>query len=131
MKKADIKVGGHYRAKVNGRLTTVRVDAISDSSWAATGHGSVSYDVTNLTTGRQTTFRSAQKFVAPANMEPKWVETRNDGTVYDQSDELVPVEEGDDSPLPSDPRDEPCPWCRRHPEECQCADAIFGHGNGG
>lgn len=55
MKAAEIKVGGVYTAKVNGKLTTVRVDVI----WH---YPATYYDVTNLTTGRQTTFRSAQRF---------------------------------------------------------------------
>lgn len=53
MKKNEIKVGGHYRAKVNGQLVTVRVDKIYEGGF---------YDVTNLATGRKTTFRSAAKF---------------------------------------------------------------------
>lgn len=74
MKKNEIRVGGHYTAKVAGKLTTVRVDAIRELC----GFGGVNsvyqtltgrrvrettmYDVTNLRTGRRTTFRSAAKF---------------------------------------------------------------------
>jgi len=65
MKKHEIKVGGHYVAKVAGRLTTVRVDAIREvdgytnpSAWASAPTKTL-YDVTNLTTNRKTTFRSA------------------------------------------------------------------------
>jgi len=65
MKKNEITVGAHYVAKVNGRLTTVRVDDIW-SVGVPLGGGSVRdttrYNVTNLTTGRKTTFRSATKF---------------------------------------------------------------------
>jgi hypothetical protein len=53
MKKADVKVGGLYRAKVNDRLTTVRVDSLSNSG---------GYNVTNLTTGKRIFFRSAMRF---------------------------------------------------------------------
>lgn len=53
MKKNEIRVGGHYVAKVNDRLVTVRVDAITEAG---------RYDVTNLSTGRTTYFRSAMKF---------------------------------------------------------------------
>lgn len=54
MKANQIKLGGHYTAKVNDSITTVRVDAI---------RGKVGpFDVTNLKTGRKTTFRSAVKF---------------------------------------------------------------------
>lgn len=65
MKKDEIKVGGHYVAKVSGKLTTVRVDAIRETSAAnyswRTNNG-FRYDVTNLKTGRKTTFKSAAKF---------------------------------------------------------------------
>ena len=60
MKAKEIKVGGTYSAKVSGKLTTVRVNTIR------TRHGfkrdTTVYDVTNLTTGRKTTFSSAMKF---------------------------------------------------------------------
>ena len=70
MKAKDIVLGGKYVAKVSGKLTTVRVDAIREvSHYAGTSYGSASkyreqtvYDVTNLTTGRKTVFRSAAKF---------------------------------------------------------------------
>ena len=83
MKKNEIKVGGHYRAKVNGNLVTVRVDAIRDIPGrvrsyglginARAGNGSTIYDVTNLSTGRKTTFRSATKFRNEVGMEPTTV----------------------------------------------------------
>ncbi len=63
MKKSEIKVGGHYTAKINGRIVTCRVDAIREGGFTQ-GGSQVAYDVTNLTTGRKTTFRSAQKFRA-------------------------------------------------------------------
>lgn len=68
MKKSEIRVGGHYTAKVNDKLVTVRVDNIRSSrSWSTaidyqTPREQTIYDVTNLTTGRTTTFRSAAKF---------------------------------------------------------------------
>lgn len=58
MKKNEIKVGGRYKAKVNGNLVTVRVDAINESGF----DDRTTYAVTNLATGRKTTFRSAAKF---------------------------------------------------------------------
>jgi hypothetical protein len=64
VKKNEIKVGGLYLAKVNEKVVTVRVDSIKD------GLRGVVYQVTNLSTGRKTTFRSAAKFRAPAP-EPK------------------------------------------------------------
>lgn len=70
MKKSEIKVGGLYVAKVGNNITTVRVDAIREvegrtigtSYWAKTTHATTMYDVTNVKTGRKTTFRSAMKF---------------------------------------------------------------------
>jgi hypothetical protein len=71
MKANEIQVGRKYRAKVGGNLTTVRVDAIREverfgGTDAYTGRAKWTdrpvYDVTNLTTGRRTTFRSAAKF---------------------------------------------------------------------
>ena len=70
MKKNEIKKGGKYIAKVSGNLVTVRVDEIRetrrsgryDYSGKVTYRDVVVYDVTNLKTGRRTTFKSAQKF---------------------------------------------------------------------
>lgn len=64
MKTNEIKVGGVYVAKVSGKLTNVRVDAIRtrQSGYGSTARDQTVYDVTNLATGRKTTFRSAAKF---------------------------------------------------------------------
>mgnify|MGYP001618153215 CR=1 FL=1 len=62
MKKNEIIVGGLYRAKVSGKLTTVRVDDIREDEGFGTRKASTRYDLTNLVTGRKTTFRSAAKF---------------------------------------------------------------------
>lgn len=74
MKKAEIKVGGHYKAKVSGNLVTVRVDEIREVAgvrpmFGRTPYSNV-YDVTNLKTGRKTTFRSAAKFRSVAGPVP-------------------------------------------------------------
>jgi len=61
----EITEGGTYVAKVSGRLTTVRVDRIRQRSDRA-GRLRAVYDVTNLRTGRRTTFVSASKFRRPA-----------------------------------------------------------------
>jgi hypothetical protein len=73
MKQHEIRVGGVYVAKVGIKLKEFRVDAIREVTKTRYGHygsyaggsrtsrGSV-YDVTDLATGRRTTFRSAQKF---------------------------------------------------------------------
>ncbi len=58
MRKAEIKIGGLYTARVNGKHTTVRVDDIRDRGGVSGTH----YSVTNLTTGRTTVFHSAAKF---------------------------------------------------------------------
>lgn len=57
MKMNEIRVGGLYRAKVSGVIATVRVDRIDDTR--TTGP----YHITNLRTGRRTTFRTAAKFL--------------------------------------------------------------------
>lgn len=57
MKHSEISVGGHYQAKVAGKLTTVRVDKIEPQHTKG-----FFYHVTNLNTARRTTFRSAAKF---------------------------------------------------------------------
>ena len=69
MKASEIKVGGLYRATVSGKHVTVRVDAIDNaptrSAARKTGVKAM-YRVTNLATGRKTTFKSAAKFRGPA-----------------------------------------------------------------
>ena len=72
MKKKDIVEGGHYTAKVNGKLTTVRVDKIRRQVQPGRySNDCTVYDVTNLATDRQITFRSAQKFRCTAKPGPK------------------------------------------------------------
>ncbi len=72
MKAKDIVVGGKYQAKVSGKIVTVRVDEIRSQFRPSFGRGSaigrdrVIYQVTNLATGRKTTFRSAAKFRSEA-----------------------------------------------------------------
>ncbi len=66
MLKNQIRVGGLYKAKVSGNVVTVRVDLIRDEGDAFHGrhayYSKMRYDVTNLATGRKTTFKSAAKF---------------------------------------------------------------------
>lgn len=70
MKANEIMKGGKYIAKVSGVLTTVRVDEIREVGRSRMNNYSgrleytdkVVYDVTNLATGRRTTFKSAAKF---------------------------------------------------------------------
>lgn len=65
MKASEIRVGRRYRAKVNGQVVPVRVDAIEETYRGRRNGADVylpSYRVTNLRTNRRTTFRSPQKF---------------------------------------------------------------------
>ena len=58
MKANQVQVGAHYKAKVNGKLVTVKVLGTRVSS----ATGKTYWDVLNTATGRKTIFRSAQKF---------------------------------------------------------------------
>ena len=67
MRATEINVGGRYHAKVNGRVVVVRVDAIREYNPFFGGMprhraAQLRYDVTNLSTGKHTTFKSAAKF---------------------------------------------------------------------
>ncbi len=57
MKSNEVSVGNYYWAKVSDVLTTVRLDEVRQIN-----PREKRYDVTNMVTGRQTTFRSAAKF---------------------------------------------------------------------
>lgn len=70
MKAKQIQVGHRYRAKVNGRLVIVRVDAIRQVAQFVRGGLQTVYDVTSLVTGRKTTFHSAAKFRCEATQPP-------------------------------------------------------------
>lgn len=60
MKLKDIEVGGRYRAKVSGRLTTVRVLDLKESSTFG-GRYRTTIVAVNESTGRQISIRSAQR----------------------------------------------------------------------
>lgn len=62
MKKADIKKGSCYTARVSGNFVTVRVDSITERDGYGTSKAGTSYNCTNLKTGRKVVFRSAMKF---------------------------------------------------------------------
>lgn len=71
MKASEIKVGGIYRARISGNFVDVLVDNIrettkrgrsTDYSGRPNYVDGVVYEVTNLTTGRSTTFKTAGKF---------------------------------------------------------------------
>jgi len=69
VKTSEVKVGGHYLARVNGNLVTVRLDAVREVFRGSRGRA-YAYDVTNLKTNRRTTFRSAAKFRSEVKPEP-------------------------------------------------------------
>lgn len=75
MLKREIKVGGRYGARVSGKFVSVRVDAIRET-FTSRASGATVYDVTNLSTGRKLTFRSAQKF--------RWEDSRLDIEVLEE-----------------------------------------------
>ena len=52
MKKAEVRLGGVYVAKITGKLTQVRLDRVSPYG---------GWDATNLKTGRLVRIRSAAK----------------------------------------------------------------------
>lgn len=97
MKKNEIKVGGVYTAKVSGKLTTVMVTAIRKrmSGYGPRAREVTVFDVTNLSTGRKTTFASAMKFRAVARREDRA------RAFYAQSS--IPSKDREAAEQPSDP----------------------------
>jgi hypothetical protein len=73
MKQSEIQVGHYYLAKASDRVVPCRVDAVRERPGyrsPTTSHrvnAGTSYDVTDMTTGRKTTFRSAAKFRRECN----------------------------------------------------------------
>lgn len=71
MLQKDIRVLGKYVAKVNGNVTTVRVDSIAKTArYTSRSREATIYHVTNLTTGKKVVFRSAARFLSVAGHEP-------------------------------------------------------------
>lgn len=62
MKKADIKIGSVYRAKVSDKLTDVRIDAENANG---------GWDATNLATKKKVRIKSAQRLRAPEMTKPQ------------------------------------------------------------
>lgn len=62
MKAKDIQCNHYYKAKVSGKVVTVRVNDIVKTSGSARHRGGTSYYVENMVTGRKTVFHSAMKF---------------------------------------------------------------------
>lgn len=61
MTKNQIKIGGLYLARVSGKLTSVRVDSISERP-DYNGRTRTTYNLTNTKTGRSCAAHSAAKF---------------------------------------------------------------------
>ena len=66
MKISDIKMGGLYTARVNGKKTTVSVDQITCYRPLGYARKFTRYVCTNKTTGRVVVIRSAAKFIGEA-----------------------------------------------------------------
>jgi hypothetical protein len=60
MKKADVKIGSTYRAKVSGQTTSVKI--LRESPYGG-------WDAVNTATGRKIRIRSAQRLRAPMSAE--------------------------------------------------------------
>jgi hypothetical protein len=95
MKQNEIKVGCEYMAKVSNKIVKVRVDSIEETErWKRPAYGNMKlskktiYHVTNLSTGRKTTFKSAAKFRSKVKESPKKGELNHlGGNVYDKENE--------------------------------------------
>lgn len=96
MKANEIKVGCLYTAKVSGKMTTVRVDAVRETyafgrtEWDSNARKC--YDVTNLATGRKTTFRSAAKFRGVAE-SPEQRRVRLEAVLAEQDAKMLAMSE--------------------------------------
>ncbi len=61
MKKADIRIGGTYTAKVSGKLTTIRI--ASESPYGG-------WNAVNVQTGREVRIRTAARLRKPVGIAP-------------------------------------------------------------
>ncbi len=106
MKRADVKVGGHYKATVSGRIVTVRLDAIRKVTTRKTSGLRTSFgerevfDITNLTTGRTTTFKSAAKFRSEARNPVAKAEGDLLLTAAKLAEKVLEIERGDEQSPP-------------------------------
>lgn len=91
MKQADIKKGELYIAKVNNKLTTVKVVEIRDTGFPK----GISYRVLNIATGRETLFKSAAKFrgIAPRPLSLRPEEANRSGLKHSPIPVTNPEEE--------------------------------------
>jgi hypothetical protein len=93
VRKHEIRVGGLYEARVNGKYTTVRVDSIGLGGMGA--RQATTYQVTNLATGRQTIFHSAAKFRCEVKATAQMVNSAK--VMDDPADDDNDGEDSDDS----------------------------------
>lgn len=63
----DVKIGGRYIAKVSDKLTTIRVTGIFTYNTRTANRGG--WVAINEATGRTIKFKTAIKFLQPANPE--------------------------------------------------------------
>jgi len=79
MTRSEIEIGGFYKARISGKIVTVKVTNIRTGTKYYRNNTSTTiplYDVLNTATGRSTVFRSAAKFRGRA-LSPAEIEERN------------------------------------------------------
>ena len=91
MKRSEIEVGGYYLAKVQGKATRVRVEAIRRIFMASIHMGHDVFDVIDLTTKEHTTFHTLQRFRGHARGPAK----RAAGPRCPTGDEVDPLRPSD------------------------------------
>ena len=72
MKKADVKIGGEYYAKVTNKKVVVRIDAENRSG---------GWDATNLSTNKKIRIKTAQRLQGVARKRSDTTKTTTDGNV--------------------------------------------------
>jgi len=83
MKKSEIKVGGHYTAKVSGKLVTVRVDSVDVREGTRFRRGGTWFCCTNLATGKKVV-RSAAAFRREVKQDLTKVKAIEGGTIAEK-----------------------------------------------
>ncbi|MCP4301078.1 MAG: hypothetical protein GY783_10880, partial [Gammaproteobacteria bacterium] len=72
MKKAEVKIGGEYSAKVTNKKVVVRIDAVNRSG---------GWDATNLSTSKKIRIKTAQRLQGVARKQSDSTKTTTDGNV--------------------------------------------------
>jgi hypothetical protein len=88
MKRTDLRVGEHYRMRVSGKVTTVKLLEIEDREGILARDGLgyafrpyTRYLCKNLSTGRECSARSARKFQSPDAVEVFSTADHNDAVM--------------------------------------------------